>query len=326
VVDSLRHNFIFKNLSNREFFIEKFAFFPYLVEKYADTSEKLMLIQDYIDKNNFIGKRTILLFGHDCDYPISEFLRGNPIVFRYSMSKNFIYKDEYAIPFVEVRGFRELASRVDAFPWQSRPKVSFMGWAKVPNPRLFFRQEGKAIDDVSRKKPITGLVSPEVFPTPASIGVVLRKKSIEYLSDDDRLDTNFKINDMFFYHHSDEQQRQKIDEYVDLMCNTHYVLAPRGCGNYSMRLYETLSISRIPIMIDTNQFLPFEDKIPWNELGVWVPLDKFSSISQILVAYHEEGGQVGFQERTEKISDIYDRYLSREACVKIIEKILENYL
>ena len=275
-------------------------------------------MQTFIDEQAAEGKRSVLLFAHDNDRPISDFLHGSPIVFRYSMSKRFSYRDEYSIPF-GVGKFRETAQQATALPWSRRPKVTFMGWATPFNPNLFVNPNEKALE-------VKGLVSPEVFKTPANLGVVLRKKALNYLSDDSRIDTDFKINSVFFLHHMHEEQEWKYQEYIRLIRETHYVLALRGCGNYSIRLFETMAAGRIPIMVDTNQYLPFEDEIAWKELGIWIPIDKFGSISDLVVDYHDRGGQVGYQERIQNIGDIYSKFLSRDASLNMIEKIIEGYL
>jgi hypothetical protein len=110
------------------------------------------------------------------------------------------------------------------------------------------------------------------------------------------------------------------------MRNGHYVVALRGCGNYSIRLFETLAADRIPIMVDTNQYLPFEDKINWKELGIWIPLDKFNFISDLVVDYHNTVGEKGFRERIETIGNVYKNYLSRDSSLRIIQSIIESHL
>jgi hypothetical protein len=276
------------------------------------------MVQSFIDQEAENGKRTILLFGHDSDYPISEFLQGSPIVFRYSMSKRFMYEDEYSIPF-GVRKFRETVQQVNVLPWSIRPKVSFMGWVTPLNPKLFFHPVDGAVE-------ANRLESPEVFKISANFGLFLRKKALDFLTDDQRIETEFKVNSSFFLAHDREVQEKKYQEYLSLMRETHYVLAIRHWGNYSIRLFETLAADRIPIMVDTNQYLPFEDKINWKELGVWIPLDKFNSISDLVVDYHNAGGATGFQERIERISYVYNKYLSQDASLRIIESIIESYL
>lgn len=59
-------------------------------------------------------------------------------------------------------------------------------------------------------------------------------------------------------------------EYYENIKNADYVLCVRGTGNFSVRLYETLMMGRIPIFVDTDCLLPFEDHIDWKSHVVWV--------------------------------------------------------
>jgi hypothetical protein len=318
ISDPTKPNYIFRHFAENRILSSKVSFFPYEVSTYADTQKKLSTVQSFIDQQSANQKRTVLLFGHDSDYPISEFLQGSPIVFRYSMSKRFKYYDEYSIPF-GVRIFKESVQQVSALPWSNRPKVSFMGWVTSLNPELFFYPEEEPAD-------VNRLDSSEIFKISANFGLLLRKKALHFLANDKRIETDFKINSAFFLQHEREIQAIKFQEYLKLMRETHYVLAIRGWGNYSMRLFETLAADRIPIMVDTNQYLPFEDKINWKELGIWIPLDKFSSIAELVVQYHNTGQKIGFQERIKTISNVYNKYLSRDASLKIIQSIIESHL
>jgi hypothetical protein len=59
-----------------------------------------------------------------------------------------------------------------------------------------------------------------------------------------------------------------ISDFVKNIENSHFTICNRGNGNYSMRLYQTLSLGRIPIIIDTDQIFPFDNEINWNEIAI----------------------------------------------------------
>jgi hypothetical protein len=164
-----------------------------------------------------------------------------------------------------------------------------------------------------------------VFPTPTSIGTLLRKKAMEFIENDARINSNFTIFDRYFHHQSEEFQNQNLQHYLKSMSDTQYILTIRGCGNYSIRQFETMAANRIPVMVDTNQYLPFEDIIPWKEIGVWVPFPDFNSISDFIYNFHEKLNQKSFDELTREIENIYENYLSRPSVVKQIRQILLEY-
>ena len=60
----------------------------------------------------------------------------------------------------------------------------------------------------------------------------------------------------------------------------------RGGGNYSLRLYETLCLGRIPLFINTDCVLPFENNIDWKELCLWVDENDLDRIGEIVLDFH----------------------------------------
>ncbi len=317
-LDKNEPGFLYRTFNSNQKLNSKFSFFPFELAEYAHTPELLANVQKYIDNANEVGKQTVLYFSHDNDHPISEFLTGNPIVFRHSMSKNFEYLNEYIIP-SKINVLRKSVMEISGLNWRSVPKVSFMGWARIAKPIM-----DKTV--VKGITPAYGLISTLVFPTPPSIGTVLRKRAIEIIEKDENIESNFKIFDRYFPHYSEEFKKSNSANYINSLRDTHYVLTIRGCGNFSIRLFETLAAARIPIMVDTNQYLPFEDEIPWKEIGVWVPFDKFDSMAEYIHNFHDAINESSFDRLSIQNEQIYDKYLSREAVIRQIEGILTRLM
>ena len=57
-------------------------------------------------------------------------------------------------------------------------------------------------------------------------------------------------------------------EYFNHMERNTFILCVRGAGNFSYRLYESMMMGRIPVIIDTDQVLPFEDIIDYSEFAI----------------------------------------------------------
>lgn len=317
-------NFIHRKFANYAKFSSSIAFFPYEVSRYSVSPERLQDIQDFIDLQGENSKRTVLLLAHDYDRPMAKWLKGNPIVFRYSMSKIFDYRDEYIIP-PKVDSFREAFDFRNVLPWSSTPKISFMGWsAFVCWSENLENEKQEVLQKLKLKSSVKA--SPLIFPTPFNIGVILRKRAMDIIQSDPRIECNFSVNDRYFYQHDQPTQNDKREKYMESIRDTHYVLTIRGSGNYSIRLFETLAAGRIPVMIDSNQHLPFEDLVPWKELGVWVPFEKFEQIGDYIFEFHENNGDREFITATSRASQIFEKFLSRDATLVQIEKILERYI
>ena len=59
-----------------------------------------------------------------------------------------------------------------------------------------------------------------------------------------------------------------INDFIKNIENSHFTICNRGNGNYSMRFYQTLSLGRIPVLIDTDQIFPYHNEINWNEIAI----------------------------------------------------------
>ena len=68
-------------------------------------------------------------------------------------------------------------------------------------------------------------------------------------------------------------------EYYGDMRDCAFTLCMRGGGNFSYRFYEALSFGRIPILIDTDIALPYEENIKWNRHIIRIPIDTFMDMT-----------------------------------------------
>lgn len=71
-------------------------------------------------------------------------------------------------------------------------------------------------------------------------------------------------------------------EYIRNMSSNVFNVCTRGAGNFSYRFYETFMMGRIPIFINTDCVLPFENIINYNESLVFVEEKDINIIDEIL--------------------------------------------
>ena len=84
-------------------------------------------------------------------------------------------------------------------------------------------------------------------------------KSLEFEKD---IETNFIYRKKYRGGFIDDLSRQRTTyEYYNNIKNSDYIICIRGTGNYSIRLYETLMMGRIPIFLNTDCILPFRNHI-----------------------------------------------------------------
>ncbi|MCG9793881.1 glycosyltransferase family 47 protein [Flavobacterium algicola] len=108
-------------------------------------------------------------------------------------------------------------------------------------------------------------------------------------------------------------------EFFQNMEHNPYVFCIRGVGNFSVRLYETLAMGRIPVVIDTDFRLPLINSINWDNHIVLV---QEHSLEQQLLGFHHKISEIDFEQiqmqnrelwlkklrRIEYFVAIYDRF------------------
>jgi hypothetical protein len=138
----------------------------------------------------------------------------------------------------------------------------------------------------------------------------MREHWLLYLNNSNLLDCNF-INTYSF-------RNGTIDDLIENLNNSEFCFCPRGTGNFSMRFYETLYFSRIPVIIDSDIMLPFENFIEWNK---YIVISKtIEELPQKIIDFWNNNDIYEVQLNCKKL---YNEYFSQN---NISEKILEELL
>lgn len=93
------------------------------------------------------------------------------------------------------------------------------------------------------------------------------------------------------------EERKKTElAFYENMRNSNYVICIRGAGNFSVRLYETLAMGRIPVFINTNCLLPLFDDIDWKKHVVWIESYETSKIEERILEFHSNLSENEFKQ------------------------------
>jgi hypothetical protein len=88
------------------------------------------------------------------------------------------------------------------------------------------------------------------------------------------------------------------------------VLCVRGVGNWSFRLYETLSLGRIPVFVDTHGVLPYDFLLEWRDYMVWIDRDEIGRIGERVAEFNERLSDADFVELQHACRRLWEEYLS----------------
>jgi len=104
----------------------------------------------------------------------------------------------------------------------------------------------------------------------------------------DGIQTNYLLRSQ--YHGGDKNdkdlQARLKTEFVTNILDSDYTVCMRGGGNFSVRFYETLCLGRIPIFIDTDCLLPFQDEIDYKSIFPWIDVKDLPHAAEIVQDFH----------------------------------------
>ncbi len=109
---------------------------------------------------------------------------------------------------------------------------------------------------------------------------------------------------------------QARTDFIKSIKDADFVLAPKGDGNYSNRFLEALSMGRIPVVVDTDIVLPFEDTIDYSKIMVRVPMERVHETPRLVAEFYKGLDEEGWQERQRLARETFVQHLSVDAFFK----------
>ena len=259
----------------------------------------------FADRALNAGKRVAVFFWSDSDKPVHL---ENAVIFRTSLYRSKRAPHVFAMPawgenFVERYCDNQLPLRAKG----SKPVVGFCGNADPINPSLaaHTKKLGCRLANALRVRQARFESRP------------LRTRALRALSESPFLETNFVVRPLFLGGAVQPDgtidlavKRQIRGEFVQNMVDSDYVLCTRGGGNFSYRLYETLSCGRIPVFIDTDCVLPYHSEIDWKRYSVWVDEAEVDSIAERVAEFHDSLVPDQFVELQKECRKLWEEWLS----------------
>ena len=145
-----------------------------------------------------------------------------------------------------------------------------------------------------------------------------REKIIQQLQKNSAIQCNFIIREKYWGGKPNDPIL--LDEFTNNITHSHFVVCCRGRGNYSMRFYQTLSAGRIPILINNDMELPFENEIDWTSFVV-IGDNEEEVIKKVLNWYENKN----IEEIQKKCKYIYDHFIDKDIYFnKVLNDIYMN--
>ncbi|MGC9602320.1 MAG: exostosin family protein [Minisyncoccia bacterium] len=196
----------------------------------------------------------------------------------------------------------------------AKPIVGFVGWAEVS-----LLQKFKTIVKEFPNR-LRTLVDSRYGA--CKKGVFFRMQAIGLLKRSPLVASNFLLRPSYSGHLNTAADAQETlrREFVDTLLASDYCLDVRGDANNSMRLFEILSLGRIPVIVDTERNFPFSEHLKYQEFSLMVDFRDIKKLPEHIAEFHRNLTEEQFENMQKKARAVYLQYFRIDALMPYIAK------
>lgn len=151
-----------------------------------------------------------------------------------------------------------------------------------------------------------------------------RERILGIVSSYPNIKTNFVIRNAYRAGAKTEEEKFNTTiEYYQNMIDSDYLICVRGNGNFSARLYETMAMGRIPVIVNTDCIYPWDDRLDWKSFTIWVEYRELDQLPAKIYSFHKEKTPEEFVGLQWQVRKLWEDYLSMPGFFSILIKDLE---
>lgn len=201
-----------------------------------------------------------------------------------------------------------------------KPVVGFAGWAQL-TPVQILRTVVKEIP-----LRIRGMFA--VRYRAMKKGVLWRARAIHILQRSPLVTLSLKVRSSFSgsTKTAEGDMRHLRQDFVDTVLGSDYALDVRGDANDSTRLFEILSLGRIPVIVDTERNFPFSDTVDYRDFCVIVDFRDIKKLPEKIAEFHNTVSPEKFEAMQRKAREVFVGYLRIDAQMRHIVHQLSKML
>lgn len=116
--------------------------------------------------------------------------------------------------------------------------------------------------------------------------------------------------------------RELREQMVDTIVQSDYALDVRGDANASARLFEILSLGRIPVIVDTERNFPFSNEIDYSSFALIVDFRDINQLPRRIAEFHKNISSERFEQMQRNARATYVNYFRVDALMQhIVEDV-----
>lgn len=278
-------------------------------------NNKTEWLYNFIDNALKIQKKVWIYSGGDYGYSINR-----PVfTFRLGGFNSQMDKQTFIMPSFISDPYDIIQKEFNPIAKNKIPEIGFVGHAS--NSKLKWGKEF-LIYLLHIYKRITKQLFADFHPFYPS--TIKRYEYLRLLQKSDLIKTNFIFRNKYRAGVKTEFDRKKTTlDFFENIASNPYTFCARGVGNFSVRLYETLAMGRIPFVIDTDFRLPLEGRVNWEKYCVIV---KEENVCEALIAFHEKISDIDFEKMQIDNRNLWLNCLNREAYFSEVYSLFKEKL
>ncbi len=249
---------------------------------YYASKYKMAEIMQEIQQDIFQNKKILSFTSGDFGVKTPTF--KNLLIFRCNGEKSKLDSNNLGLPvFINDPILRYFSTdKITVRPYNTKPTVAFCGQANGD-----FIHVCKEITQTIVRNLRFRVGLRDGLPQPLLSTSSLRYALLHKLLKDNAIISNFIFRKKYRAGVSNQKEREKTTrEFYDNIQTSDYVLCVRGGGNFSVRLYESLAMGRIPIFLNTDCLLPLDASVNWKNYVVWIEYSERNNIAKKVKDFH----------------------------------------
>lgn len=247
----------------------------------------------------------------DIEYPIDT---NNAFILRSGGYRFMSERGRLQIPFfvddlLERYRNGRLVPRIKG---EGKPSVGFAGWASISSKQY--------LRTIIKELPVRLHSIFDVHYRACIKGVLWRRKAIKAMERSPLVVFHCRVRNSFSgtSKTAEGDMRALQEQMVDTITQCDYALDVRGDANNSARLFEILSLGRIPVIVDTERNFPFSDKIDYSSFALIVDFRDIKKLPERIVEFHKNISPERFVEMQKNARDAYTNYFRVDALMRLV--------
>jgi len=315
-LDSIRNGRFDKYLSKGKEFLEltnieecDVCLLPIFYDVTSNQKKFESSIAPFIEKVENSGKKILIFVGHDVlkiNINVNKAIIFNSAISKSKQPANVHPWPHFFEDFLEKYSDGNIHTRFKG----EKAVVGFCGYAPPLNIKM---GREKVVSVLKLWANYAGLLQKY----PHKISHSYRARAIIGLQKSNKIIQNFRLKSNFAFGPSGlntgntgESNDDFRKKFVENILESDYTLSIRGLGNNSVRFFETLCCGRIPVFVNTDSTLPFDNLIDWKSLCIWIEEEDIDRIADIVAEFHANISADEFAELQLKARKIWEDYLS----------------